>query len=185
MRVALDKDTYNLLADGIVKLLRALAAVEQPWWPAELKSRGLTADPGDAFLTGGFPARTIVHVPRFTRRSVEHARGSGCTRRKLYCSRPRKSVPRLVQGIRQFPARVMGQYRGLSFYGRIAYAGHQVDILVWTVDEIFIKNPSKLVLRPSAPEPPRRVPSPRSAVSATFPRRIAQSGLRRMPLRRE
>ena len=99
----------------------------------------------------------------------------------------RPSPSRGVQGMLYMYAvpRVMGQYRGLSFYGRIAYAGHQVDILVWTVDEIFIKNPSKLVLRPSAPEPPRRVPSPRSAVSATFPRRIAQSGLRRMPLRRE
>ena len=57
--------------------------------------------------------------------------------------------------------RAMGQYRGVSFDGKIIYSDHQVDIPATAVDETFIKNLSALVLRLSAPEPARRVPSPR------------------------
>ena len=56
MRVALDttyilgrgavKDTYNLLADGIVKLLRALAAVANATLPGMGRSPGVRAVPG-------------------------------------------------------------------------------------------------------------------------------------------
>ena len=57
--------------------------------------------------------------------------------------------------------RAMGQYRGVSLDGKIIYTDHQVDIPATAVDETFIKNLSQLVLRLSAPEPARRVPSPR------------------------
>ena len=57
--------------------------------------------------------------------------------------------------------RAMGQYPGVSFDGVIVYTDHQVDIPATAVDETFIRNLSALVLRLSAPEPTRRVPSPR------------------------
>ena len=60
------------------------------------------------------------------------------------------AVPRAIDG-----------YRGISFAGNIAYSDHQVDIPASAVDETFIKNLSALVLRLSAPEPARRVPSAR------------------------
>ena len=55
--------------------------------------------------------------------------------------------------------RAMQQYRGVNFTGSIAYGDHQVDIPAAAVNEEFIQNLSGLVLRLSAPEPARRVPS--------------------------
>ena len=55
--------------------------------------------------------------------------------------------------------RAMQQYRGVNFTGSITYGDHQVDIPAAAVNEEFIQNLSGLVLRLSAPEPARRVPS--------------------------
>ena len=73
MRVALDttnilgrgavKDTYNLLADGIVKLLRALAAVEQApvrEWGGELDHLLPSRSGGSAGIPGGPASRRLV-----------------------------------------------------------------------------------------------------------------------------
>ena len=57
--------------------------------------------------------------------------------------------------------RAIDEYRGVSFAGSIAYSDHQVDIPATAVDDEFIRNLSQLVLRLSAPEPARRVPSAR------------------------
>ena len=78
--------------------------------------------------------------------------------------------------------RAMGQHRGVSFDGKIVYTDHQVDIPAMAVDETFIKNLSQLVLRLSAPEPARRVPSPRECgfcdiSSADCPKRNAEDAV--------
>ena len=57
--------------------------------------------------------------------------------------------------------RAIDGHRGVSFARSIAYSDHQVDIPASAVDETFIRNLSALVLRLSAPEPARRVPSAR------------------------
>ena len=78
--------------------------------------------------------------------------------------------------------RAMGQHRGVSFDGKIVYTDHQVDIPSTAVDETFIKNLSQLVLRLSAPEPARRVPSPGECgfcdiSSADCPKRNAEDAV--------
>ena len=78
--------------------------------------------------------------------------------------------------------RAMEQYRGLSFDGRLAYGDHQVDIPALAVGETFIKNLSQLILRLSAPEPARRVPSPRECgfcdiSSGDCPERAAEDAI--------
>ena len=73
----------------------------------------------------------------------------------------------------------MGQYLGVSFDGKMVYTDQQIDIPASAADETFIKNMSQLLQRLGALATAWRVPSPRSAVSATFPWRIAPSGLRR------
>ena len=77
---------------------------------------------------------------------------------------------------------VMGQYRGVSFNGKNVYTDHQVDILASAVDETSIKNLSQLVFLLSAPEPARRVPSPRECgsrdiSSADCPERAAEDAV--------
>ena len=75
--------------------------------------------------------------------------------------------------------RAIDEYRGVSFDGMIAYEDHQVDIPASAVDETFIRNLSALVLRLSALEPARRVPSARECgfcdiSSADCPERAAE-----------
>ena len=75
--------------------------------------------------------------------------------------------------------KAIDEYRGLSFDGMIAYADHQVHIPASAVDEAFIKNLSRIVLRLSSAEPARRVPSARECgfcdiSSADCPERAAE-----------
>ena len=74
--------------------------------------------------------------------------------------------------------RAMGQYRGVTFDGKIAYGDDEVDIPASAVDDTFVKNLSALVLRLSGDAPARRVPSPRECgfcdiSSADCPERAA------------
>lgn len=56
--------------------------------------------------------------------------------------------------------RALGQYRGVSFDGLVAYKDHEVRVPSSAVDDTFVKNLGDLIRRVSAAEPARRVPSP-------------------------
>ncbi len=55
--------------------------------------------------------------------------------------------------------KALGQYRGVAFDGQVAYSDHVVNIPASAVDERFVENLSRLILRLSSPEAARRVPS--------------------------
>ena len=55
--------------------------------------------------------------------------------------------------------RSLGQYRGITFDGKIVYTDHEVDIPASAVDEKFVENLSLLIRRLSSPTPARKVPS--------------------------
>ena len=57
--------------------------------------------------------------------------------------------------------KAMEEFREVNFTGSIVYGDHRVDIPAASVNEMFIRNLSDLVLRLGSPEPARRVPSPR------------------------
>ena len=55
--------------------------------------------------------------------------------------------------------RSLGQYRGITFDGKIVYTDHEVEIPASAVDEKFVENLSLLIRRLSSPTPARKVPS--------------------------
>ena len=61
--------------------------------------------------------------------------------------------------------RAMERHRGVAFDGMVAYGDHDVEIPASAVDEGFIRDVSELVLRLSAAQPARRVPSRRECGS--------------------
>lgn len=56
--------------------------------------------------------------------------------------------------------RVLRQYHGMSFNGRVVYKDHVVEIPSSAVDENFIENPSSLIRRLGSATPARKVPNP-------------------------
>ena len=56
--------------------------------------------------------------------------------------------------------RALGQYRGITFDGKVVYNDHEVSIPSSAVDETFINNLSDLLQRISTSAPARKVPSP-------------------------
>ena len=88
-------------------------------------------------------------------------RGDTATVIDVKTSKPSPSHAAQVMVYMYAVPRAIDEHRGLNFDGMIAYAGHQVYIPASAVDEAFIKNLSRLVLRLSSPEPARRVPSAR------------------------
>lgn len=56
--------------------------------------------------------------------------------------------------------RVLRQYAGMSFGGRVAYTDHEVDIPASAVDAKFIENLSDLIKRLGADTPAKKVPNP-------------------------
>ena len=56
-------------------------------------------------------------------------------------------------------SRALGQYRGVTFDGKVVYTDHTVEIPASAVDEKFVANISQLILRLASPIPARKVPS--------------------------
>ena len=56
--------------------------------------------------------------------------------------------------------RVLSQYKGVAFDGKVVYRGHVVNIPAVAVDERFIDNLTQLIRRVGSLEPARKVPSP-------------------------
>ena len=55
--------------------------------------------------------------------------------------------------------RALRQYRGITFNGKVVYADHEVANPASAVDDNFVGNLSKLILRLASTSPARRVPS--------------------------
>ena len=55
--------------------------------------------------------------------------------------------------------RALGQYRGVTFDGKVIYADHEVPISVSAVDDNFIENLAQLIRRLGSSTPARKVPS--------------------------
>ncbi|MBN1368598.1 MAG: PD-(D/E)XK nuclease family protein [Dehalococcoidales bacterium] len=56
--------------------------------------------------------------------------------------------------------KVLQQYRGIEFDGRVIYSNHEVSIPASAVDEKFISNLSSLIRRLSSTTPPRKISNP-------------------------
>ena len=56
--------------------------------------------------------------------------------------------------------RALGQYKGVTFDGRVVYYDHEVAIPATAVDEGFIRNVGRFMQRLGLSAPARRVPSP-------------------------
>jgi len=55
--------------------------------------------------------------------------------------------------------RVLKQYRGLNFEGKVVYTDHEVPIPISAIDVKFVENLSSLIKRLSSPTPARKVPN--------------------------
>ena len=55
--------------------------------------------------------------------------------------------------------KVLGQYGGVCFDGKVVYTNHEVDIPASSIDETFVGNVASLVHRLASNAPARRVPS--------------------------
>ena len=55
--------------------------------------------------------------------------------------------------------KALGQYKGVTFDGKIVYDDHEVDIPAYAVDETFVANCSNLISRLASGSPARKVPS--------------------------
>ena len=55
--------------------------------------------------------------------------------------------------------RALGQYRGVTFDGKLVYADHEVPIPSSAVDDKFVGNLAQLITRLSSSAPARKVPS--------------------------
>ena len=56
--------------------------------------------------------------------------------------------------------RVLSQYKGVTFDGKLIYTDHEVNIPSTAVDQSFIKNLGELIRRVADKTPARKVPSP-------------------------
>ena len=78
--------------------------------------------------------------------------------------------------------RALGQYKGVTFDGRIVYTDHTVEIPESAVDDKFVANLSQLILRLASPTPARKIPSRMECgycniTSTDCPERAADDGL--------
>ena len=56
--------------------------------------------------------------------------------------------------------RALGQYKGVSFDGKVVYEDHEVQIPSTAIDQSFIDNLGQLIRRVAGATPARKVPSP-------------------------
>ncbi len=56
--------------------------------------------------------------------------------------------------------RALGQYKGVTFDGKVVYEDQEVPIPASAVDSPFIENLSQLIRRVASGTPARKVPSP-------------------------
>ena len=55
--------------------------------------------------------------------------------------------------------KALGQYRRITFSGRVAYPDHEVEIPASAIDDNFVDNLTQLILRLACVTPARKVPS--------------------------
>ena len=74
----------------------------------------------------------------------------------------------------------LGQYKGMTFDGKVVYEDQEISIPSAAIDKPFIENLSQLIRRVASSTPARKVPSPLECVFVILQRPTVLNGRRVM-----